>query len=1159
MSVEKFVHLHLHSEYSLLDGAIRFDRLGEYLVKNGMDAVAVTDHGSMFGSVQFCEKMKKAGVKPIIGSEVYMAPGKMTDRGGQTGKEKNYHLTLLVADKEGYHNLIKLSSAGYKDGFYYKPRIDRDILEQHKGGLIIGSACLQGEVARHLLSGNRDKAVETIHYYQNLVGKDRFFIELMDHGLQEEKQILRELADLAAETGALPVATNDAHYLTRDDAGAHDALLCLQTGTNLDDSRRMKFETDEFYVKTPGEMARLFSWIPEAVSNSCIISDMCDFREITGDLLLPVAPMPEGYSDQGEYLSFLASDGLEKRLGREITADERNRLDHELCIITSMGFPGYFLIVSELMRWARSEGIPVGPGRGSAAGSLVSFAVEITDVNPLDYNLSFERFLNPARAQMPDIDLDVCVERREEIISHLKLLYGEDSVCQIITYSRMKSKAVIRDIARVLGMNYNDGDTLSKLIGETDDSTGKSLSEMVESSPALKALIQGNSKASNLIEYADRLEGLVRHAGVHAAGIVITPGRLDSFVPLYRNEKKGVTTQYEMKAAEKIGLLKLDVLGLTTVTVIHHAVEAIRLYDPGFSIEKIPFDDAPTLEMLSSGDTSAVFQLESSGMREALRKIGVNRFDDVTAAVAIYRPGSMHMIDLYASNKEKAARGERINYPHSALEGILQDTYGVTIYQEQVMQIANVLAGMSMAEADNLRSAMSKKIIEKMAVMKGVFIAGTEEKGISKRKAEEIWDLLEKFAEYGFNKSHAVCYAIIAYRTAYLKKHHPSAFMAACLSSEIGTVSRLGFLVKEAVRLGVKVTGPSVNRGMAAFFAPSPSEIVYSLSAIKNVGKSPALDIVNARKKFGSFTTIFDLCSGVALLEHSSGLNKKTLEALILAGATDCLEGNRAQQLEAVPQALEYASASKRHSDSGQMSLFGGDRSSLAVVHVLVPREEMQIEEKLEKERELLGFYFSGHPLDSFTEEILGFTTHSVEEIGEAPCGAVSIAGTVSEVRKINTRRGIMAFAVIAGRTGSAEVVVFSDALEKFDDLLKTGALLLFEGEIAEGRGDRERKMSVDRIIPLRKSREMLNAGVSIEVDGYKCEMSVLEKAVDFMKASAGKGRVFMKVSFPSGRVVNAVSRSITVKPDDDVLAGLRSILPESAAVSLSRGDGRYR
>lgn len=1158
MNSPKFVHLHLHSEYSLLDGAIRFDRLGDFLAKNGMDAVALTDHGNMFGAVQFCEKMKAAGVKPIIGSEVYLSPGSRRDRKVLTGRLKYYHLTLLAADEEGYHNLMKLSSAGYLEGFYYKPRIDREILEKHSAGLIIGSACLQGEIARHLLSGNRDKAVEAVRYYQNLVGKDHFFIELMDHGLEEEKQILQELVGIAHETGALPVATNDAHYLAKDDARAHEALLCLQTGKTLDDAKRMKFGADEFYVKTPEEMAKLFSWIPEAVSNSCIIADKCNYTVSQGGFLLPDAPMPDGFSSQGEYLAHLAIAGLENRLGRSISEIESQRLDHELEIINGMGFPGYFLIVSELMRWARSKGIPVGPGRGSAAGSLVSFAVEITDVNPLDHDLSFERFLNPARAQMPDIDLDVCVERRGEIIDHLKYLYGEESVCQIITYSRMKNKAVIRDIARVLGMSYNDGDTLSKLVGEADDGSGKSLREIVDSSAALKSQVRSNSKGSTLIEYADRLSGMVRHAGVHAAGVVITPGRLDNHVPLYWAREKGVTTQYEMKAAEKIGLLKLDVLGLRTVTVIHHAEEAIRQHKPEFSIEKVLYNDSPTLEMISSGDTAAIFQLESSGMREALRKIGVNRFDDVTAAVAIFRPGSMHMIDIYATNKGKAARGESISYPHPALKGVLEDTYGVTIYQEQVMRIANVLAGMSMAEADNLRRAMSKKITAQMAKMKTVFLNGTAEREIPKKKAAEIWDLIKKFAEYGFNKSHAVCYAIIAYRTAYLKRHYPAEFMAACLTSEIGTVSKLRSLVKETIRLGVAVTGPSVNRGMGRFISSTPEEIVYSLAAIKNVGVTSAEEIVEARKTVGSFKTIFDLCAGISLLENSSGLNKRALEALILAGATDCLEGNRAQQLEVVEQALEYASAARRHHDSGQMSLFGLEGEEPAVP-ALVLRDEIPIEEKLEREREMLGFYFSGHPLDMYTEEIRGFTTRSVDQITSASCGSLAVAGTITEVRKIKTRKGTMAFVTIAGKTGSAEVLFFSDVLERYGDLVKTGALLIFEGEVTESKGDREDKMLVDRVVPLRKSRELMNPGVFIEVDGFQCEMSILEEANKYIRTNPGKGRLFMKVVFPSSRVVNCISRSIAVNTDDEFLAGLRDILPKTATVSLCRGDGRYK
>ncbi len=1156
MSSSSFVHLHLHSEYSLLDGAIQFEKLGPYLSENGMDTVALTDHGSLFGAVHFCDRMREAGIRPVIGSEVYIVQGSRFDKRSGGGMPSYFHLTLLAATEEGYRNLMRLSSSGYLEGHYYKPRIDREILEKHSSGLIIGSACLQGEVARYLLAGNPGEARRVVEYYQDLVGGDGFFIELMDHGLEDEKRILEDLADLARSTGALPVATNDAHYLRRDDARAHEALLCLQTGKTLSDPSRMRFGTGEFYVKTPEEMEKLFSWLPEAVTNSAVIASRCSFAITPGEFLLPHAPMPSGYSDQNEYLSSLASDGLENRLGRKPDRNELERLQHELGIIGSMGFPGYFLIVSELMRWARSRGIPVGPGRGSAAGSLVSYAVDITDVNPLDHDLSFERFLNPARAQMPDIDLDVCVERRGEIIDHMKELYGEDSVCQIITFSRMKKKAVVRDIARVLGMTYAQGDAFAKVIGEIDDGTSGSLEELAGTNSRLKELVDTTPGGENLLEFADSLEGIARHAGVHAAGVVIAPGRLDAFVPLYYNSEKGVTTQYEMKSAEKIGLLKLDVLGLRTVTVIHHAVEDIRRTIPGFSIEEVPSDDQATLEMISSGDTTAVFQLESSGMRDALRKIGVNRFDDVTAAVAIYRPGSMHMIDLYAQNKEKSSRGESIQYPHPLLEEVLRGTYGVTIYQEQVMRIANVLAGMDMAEADNLRRAMSKKIAGKMAVMKDVFLEGASKKGISRKKATEIWDLIARFAEYGFNKSHAVCYAIIAYRTAYLKRHFPSQFMAAVLSSEIGSVTKLRDLVREAERLGVKVVPPSVNGSMPRFVASGEREIMYALSAIKNVGFTPADEIRRAREDGGPFTTVFDLCARVAMLEDSGGINKRTLEALILAGAADCLEGNRAQQLSAMEQALSYASGVRQHHNAGQMSLFGEGSVPEPVVPALPAEEEIPLDQKLEMEREMLGFYFSGHPLDEFAEEIAGFTTHGLEGIQTAGCGRVVIAGTLVSRRVIETRKGPMAFVTISDRNAACEAILFSEALQNFGDSVTEGAHLLMEGEMSQGRGDRGMRLSIERVMPLAESRKRLRAGVLIEVEGFHCSRELLERTASLLEENRGSGRLFFKVVFPGG-TRRLTSRQPSVEPSDLVLRELRRIMPRTAKVSLCRGDGR--
>ncbi|PIE52135.1 DNA polymerase III subunit alpha [Candidatus Fermentibacteria bacterium] len=1155
MSSADFVHLHLHSEYSLLDGAIRFEKLGEYLTENGMDTVAVTDHGSMFGAVHFCDRMKEAGVKPIIGSEIYLTPGSRTEKKIVPGRVPYYHLIVLAADEEGYRNLVKLSSAGFVEGFYYKPRIDRELLERHCGGLVIGSACLQGEVARALLKGNRDKAMRAVEYYQELVGGERFFIELMDHGLEDEKRILEGLADIAAATSALPVATNDAHYLRREDAAAHEALLCLQTGKTLNDPSRMRFTGEEFYVKTPEEMAKLFSWLPEAVGNSRKIADLCDFSVSGGDFLLPRAPMPEGYRDQGSYLRDMASEGLASRLGRKPEPAEVERLEHELDIIINMGFPGYFIIVSELMRWAKNMKIPVGPGRGSAAGSLVSYAVDITDVNPLEFDLSFERFLNPARAQMPDIDLDVCVERRGEIIDHLKELYGEDSVCQIITFSRMKMKAVVKDIARVLGMSYSQGETFTKLVSEADDDQGLSLKELVKSNKPLAEMVSSTPGGEKLIAWGDTLMGLARHAGVHAAGVVITPGRLDSSVPLYWNREKGVTTQYEMKSAEKIGLLKLDVLGLRTVTVIHHAEQAIRNRIPDFSIETVPMDDKKTLQIIGSGETTAVFQLESAGMREALKKIGVSSLDDVTAAVAIYRPGSMHMIDHYGENKRKAGRGERIKYLHPALEDVLGTTYGVIIYQEQVMRIAGVLAGMSMADADNLRRAMSKKIAGKMAVMKDVFLKGSEKNGI--RKALEIWDLIKKFAEYGFNKSHAVCYAIIAYRTAYLKAHYPAEFMAAVLTSEIGTVSKLRSLIKEAVRLGVQVKPPSVNHSSARFTAPEPGEIRYGLAAIKNVGFSSAEEIKKAADSSGGFTTIFDLCAGVALLEGSTGLNRRTLESLIHAGATDCLEGSRAQQLQVMEKAISYASALRQNHDAGQMSLFGGGgEQTEPAVPPLPDIDEMSLEERLQLEGVVLGFYFSGHPLDAYREEVAGFTSHSLSMLESASPSLVTTAGAVVDSRRIETRRGPMAFITVADRETTVELVMFEAAVNKYWHEIEKGALLLFEAEVMPARGDRGQKVSVNRVTPLARSRARLRAGVNINTDGFSCDTDTLKHVEELCRNNRGKGNLSWTVRFP-GRTVNLSSRGISVDPSDEFMEELRKVLPETAEVTLSRGDGR--
>lgn len=1147
-----FVHLHLHSEYSLLDGVIRFDRLASFISSNGMNSVAVTDHGSLFGAVQFFEKMKEKGVHPILGMEAYIAFPSMKDR---TRNGKRYHLTLIAKNEKGYRNLSKLSSAGYIDGFYYKPRIDREILARYSEGLLIGSACLQGEVTQHLLSGSRKKALDTIRFYQDLVGPENYFIELMDHGLSDEAKVLPVLASLAKETGAIVAATNDAHYLKREDHQAHEALLCLQTGKTLNDPGRMRFETAEFYVKTPLEMEKLFEWIPEAVSNTVRLAEKCELNLIECEPILPEYPLPEGEANTDNYLHRLSFEGLARRLDRELNPLETGRLEHELGIIGDMGFPGYFLIVSEMMRWARSMDIPVGPGRGSTAGSLVSFAIDITDINPLDYDLSFERFLNPARMEMPDIDIDVCCERRGEIIDHIIDMYGRENVCQLITFSRIRNRSVVRDMARVMGMSVSEGDILAKLVASAPNPDAP-LPEVVKSVPELSRRVSEEKEIEKLFDYAYTLENIARHSGVHAAGVIITPGDLREYVPLC-SAKEGITTQYEKKSAEKVGLLKLDLLGLRNVTIIHRAEGLVRRRDPEFRVKNLLFDDRKTLELMSRGETAGVFQLESSGMRDALRKINVSSFNDIVAAVAIFRPGSMDMIDLYADNKKGIESGSSdftITFPHPDLEEVLSSTFGVIIYQEQVMRIANLLAGMSMAEADTLRRAMSRKNPKVMAQMREKFISGAIDRDVKKKTAVKVFNLIEKFAGYGFNKSHAVCYAALAYWTAWLKGNYPAEFLAACLTSEIGKIDRITPLIEECSRLGVRVNPPSVNHSSIKFDVDQEGGIVYALSAIKNVGEGPSSEIVKAREKDGPFDNIFDLCTRVG----NGAINKKAVESLIGAGAMDCFGMNRATLLDSVEHAISYGISVRRHIEAGQMSLFGGERdsseeNSVNKMPILRKKEELSLEEKYRLEKSLLGFYMTGHPLEMYSDEIDSFSNEPIELAHESERKLITTAGLILKKKIIPTKRGDMAFVLVEGRSGTSEVVVFNDALKEFGNLLEPDCLVLMDGEVSRRRGDS--RFNARKIFPLNKVRSILRAGVTIMVDGSNPRMELLEKAVDCLRNNSGKGEVTVVIKHSSGWKVVGRSRSLRVDPGAELILELRELLGNES-VSLSRGRG---
>lgn len=1144
-----FVHLHLHSEYSLLDGAIMFEKLGSHIREEGMNAVAVTDHGCLYGAVHFSDVMKKYDVKPIIGMEAYMAPGSRLVKGDENG-EGTRHLTLLASDEEGYRNLCRLSSLGWTEGFYRKPRIDREILSRHCEGLLIGSACLQGEVAFLLARDRKAEAVETVRFYQELAGPDRFFIELMDHGLPEERKILTGLAELARETGALPVATNDAHYMRRQDAEVHEILLCLQTKKTLSDPQRMRFGTSEFYVKSPAEMARLFSWIPEAVTNTAVIAEQCAFTLPRGSFLLPDYPLPPGEKSLDGHLRRLALEGLSRRLGREPDPAEHQRLEYELSVICEMGFPGYFLIVSELTRWARSRGIPVGPGRGSAAGSLVSWAIEITDVNPLRYGLSFERFLNPARKQMPDIDMDVCYERRGEVISHIVEMYGQDRVCQIVSFNRMKNRMAVRDVSRVMDMPYETGDRLAKLVASAPDQDAP-LQTVVKQVPELAEEIRKDPRVEKLFRYCEELSGVARHMGVHAAGVVITPGPLLDFVPLCFSREKGITTQYEMKSAEKIGLMKLDVLGLRTVTVLHHAEAMIKRRIPGFRIDAVPHDDRETLDLLNRVETAGVFQLESPGMRDALRKIGVDRFDDVTAAVAIFRPGSMHMIDVYAQNKAKAARGVSAGKTIPELEEVLAETHGVIVYQEQVMDIANRFAGMSMAEADSLRRAISKKNAREMAALGDRFIEGARSRGVPESKAREVFDHIRRFGEYGFNKCHSVCYAIIAYWTAYLKAHHPAEFMAATLSSEFSNTERLSALVAEAKRMGLVVLPPSVNGSLAAFDVDSEGRIVYALKAVKNVGENPAEEIVAAREEGGGFTGVHDLASRVP-----SGLNRKVLESLIIAGALDCLPGRRSALLASLDSVLAYASSFRKNRDAGQMSLFGGAETLEPVAPLLPEMEELPRDQMLRGEKELLGFYLTGHPLDDYSDEIEAFATHTPGTIRLAGSRPVSVAAMVDSVRHRDTQKGRMAFVSISGISDSCEAILWAETFGKYGALLESGKPLLFRGRVQNGRGDF--RFTVEKLTLLEDLRKGSGLKVRVKVSGEGASESLYSDVVRLLREHPGKGPVLVEMECEgTGRRFTGESRSIRVNPERQLLSEMRALLGPRGTVSLCNGGGR--
>ncbi len=1056
--MNQFVHLHNHSHYSLLDAACKIDDLVNAAKEQGMPAVALTDHGVMSGAIEFYKKAKKAGVKPIIGTEAYVVTqGSRFDKGTSMtepgGKRANYHhLVLLAKNETGYRNLIKLTSLGHIEGYYYKPRIDTQLLHTYHEGLIALSACLSGVLSAPLAAGNDAQASTNAGTYKEIFGSD-FYVEIQNHGIDREAIVRSKAPGLAKQHGLRLVATNDVHYLKLKHALAHNIMLLIPDSSiaNPQDYSKLRYQTDQAYFKSTAEMIALFADFPEAIESTLEIADKCD---LTLDLRrnhMPDFPIPAdaGVTSLEEYLDKLSREGFAKRYP-DAPEPVRQRLDLELSVIKKMGYSGYFLIVQDFIRAARAMDVFVGPGRGSAAGSIVSYSLGITNVDPLKYDLLFERFLNPERVSMPDIDVDFSDKKREKVIEYVRKKYGDDSVSQIITFGTLSSKAVLKDVGRVLGVPLSTIDSINKAI-PTEFGKVRPLGEALKTIPELKWVNESTDpKIKTLVETSLVLEGMNRNAGMHAAGVVIAPGNISDHVPLYKTPQTEVMTQYNMKDLEEAGLLKMDFLGLRTLSVIENALKMIEEnHGDRIDLDHLPEDDQATFELFSRGDTVGVFQFESSGMQESLRKLRPTSISDLVAMNALYRPGPMEMIEDFINRKNGRAK---ITYLHPALETILNETYGVIVYQEQVMKIASEVAGFSLAKADLMRRAMGKKDDALMASVKDEFIKGSIERGSERKLAGDIFDLIQKFAKYGFNKSHSVAYSVVAYQTAYLKAHYAAEFMAATLSSELNDIDRIAVLIDSCRKSGIPLRGPDVNES-AVDFTVTDGAIRFGLCAIKNVGESAVEGVVQARKETGAFKNIFDFCARVDLRL----VNKKCLESLVQAGAFDAIGGHRAQYFESIESATAFGLRRREQELSGQAGLFdtsGGTEEQVVIYPALPELRHWTEFEKLQHEKNVLGFYVSGHPLLKYEHEVKELSTVPLGDPSALKPGSmVRACGIVTSVkRKIDKRNNTMAFVGIEDFTGTAECIVFSDAFQKYQNDLVQDAIVMVVGK---GRGER--------------------------------------------------------------------------------------------------------
>ena len=1133
-----FVHLHNHTDYSLLDAAQTVEQMCNRVDDLGMDSIAVTDHGNLFAMIPFYKQAQAKGIKPIIGCEIYVAVNSHLDRKHivtPTSNKRNYHhLVLLAQNVDGYKNLMKLCSIAYLDGFYYRPRVDKKLLKKYNSGLIATSACLAGEVTSYAAAGDYESAKKAALEYQEIF-PDRFYLELQNHGIIEEKKAHVILKKLSSELDIPLIVSNDCHYCLKSDSNAHDALFCLGTGKDVADLNRMKYEPGKFYVKSADEMYKLFPDVPQALENTVKIAEQCNVEIPLGSYHFPAYPL-ENNVTADDYLRQLCIRGLKQRYSN-ISNQITKRLDHELHIIKKMGYAGYFLITQDFVNYAKNNNIPVGPGRGSAAGSIVAYSTGITDVDPLKYNLLFERFLNPERVTMPDIDIDFCIDGREKVIDYIKDKYGHDSVAQIITFGTMKAKSVLRDVGRVLGMSYGEVDRIAKLVPNELNIT---LERALKLNPELRQISSSSPTHKNLIEYSQILEGCHRHASTHAAGVVIAPGPLTDYVPLFQNSSTGdVATQVDMNGLEDLGLLKMDFLGLRNLTVINKAIELIeKRHNKKIDINTIDFEDKNVYDnIFSSANTIGIFQFESDGMREYLTQLKSNCIEDLVAMNALYRPGPMANIPEFINRKHG---NSPIKYIDPQLEPILKETYGIIVYQEQVIQIASEIGGFTLAESDMMRRAMGKKKTKLMASYKIQFIEGAQKNQVSKKIAIELFELLEKFADYGFNKSHSVAYAMIAYQTAWLKHYYPIEFLTANISSNINDTDNVVKLISDGRKMGITINHPDINKSNADFHIIDDNTLQYGLAAIKNVGYKAAEQIAKNRLRIGKYNSIFEL-----ITSGETTINKKVIESLILVGACESLGNHRAELFESMEIIIDFASKFQKDQHRNQESLFGDNSGASIVYPQLKKIESWSVEKELKHEKKLLGFYLSNNPLTKFEDDFVELSTLDSDGYNKYKTEYVQVGGIISNVNLRYDKNGNQ-WAILSLDTlfGTVQVYVFHNTYLEYLNFIKEDTIIFIQGKISnQSDNNKINQVIANKIHSPEGIRQKLTRKINIRIDYDQTNTQLLESVYQLFNENKGSYPVMFHMMTSQSRSQKIINKKILVSNDLDFLIKLRSFV----------------